>query len=245
MHDKNPLIGPSGSGARVDNAFVVFATGNRLKFSEDMLNRTVSIRLEVKGDVTRRSSTIGDPKNEYLPANEDRIRAELLGIIAAWDAAGRPPFTGDTRNKGPWASAIGGMLELAGFGQFLANDRERRTADDPISEALATLGSAYPDEWLTATDWSARIAALGFTKVLIKVHDRESNSGRARGTGLVLSDREDVELTEVTEAERMTLRVQKSRARFKGKGRNPLPVRSPDARAGRIRRRVEYRIREA
>ena len=216
VHDPRPALGASGRGSArtIDNHLVVFTTGNRTQFSEDMMNRAVSIRLEAKGDLSSRTPAIGNPKHEYLPQHRDEIRAELLGMIQSWVVAGQPRFKGVHHNCNAWAELIGGILQHAGYEHFLENQLERKTADDPITEALGRLGSESPDQWHTATTWSGHIAALGLTKTLISVNNRDSTDGRARATGIVLTDKPDVPLAFVSEDEKLTLCVRRARKRF-------------------------------
>lgn len=93
LHDPEPVLSATGvNGLRMHNHFVVAATANEGRFSEDLVNRSVQIRLEVTGDLAKRKSPIGDPKNDFLPRNRDRIVGELRGMIERWKAAGwKPP----------------------------------------------------------------------------------------------------------------------------------------------------------
>lgn len=218
LHDPEPLLSATGvKGLQVHNHFVVAATANEGRFSEDLVNRSVPIRLEVTGDLTKRKSPIGDPKNDFLPRNRDRIVGELRGMIERWKAAGcpldenakHPSFT-------PWAKTIGGILMVNEFPSFLANLVERRSEDDPVRRELARLGACYPNVWSTSADWATRIAKLGLTKQLIPVADQDTSDGRTRGAGVVLSNHAGEALTAETEDEVVGLVLSKARRRFDG-----------------------------
>lgn len=218
LHDPEPTLSATGvKGLRVHNHFVIAATANEGRFSEDLVNRSVQIRLEVTGDLAKRKSPIGDPKNDFLPRNRARIVGELRGMIERWKAAGCPL---DENAKHPsfsdWAKTIGGILMVNEFPSFLANQTERRSEDDPVRRGLAQLGVSYPDVWSTSADWATRIAKLGLTKLLIPVADQDTSDGRMRGAGVVLSNHVGEALTVETENEAVTLVLSKARRRFDG-----------------------------
>ena len=219
MHEEEPtLYSPGTRGPiRLAGHVVVTATVNEGRFSPDLLNRAVMIRLEATGDVARRASPIGDPKREFLPQNLDRIDGELRGMVEAWKAAGQPPDEAARHPSFPeWARQVGGMLMVSGFKSFMANAVTRRTEDDAVRRALATLGAEYPGEWTRTEDWAERVAKLGLTKSLIPAADQDSVAGRVRGMGLVLTNHVGETLTAETENELITLSLQKARRRFDG-----------------------------
>ncbi len=219
LHESEPLLASPGtkSPIRVHNHFVIAATANEGRFSEDLMNRSVPIRLEATGDLVKRKSPIGDPKKKFLPQNRDRIDAELRGMVEKWKVAGCPL---DENAKhvsfSDWARTIGGILMVSGFKDFLANQNERRSEDDPLRRSLACLGANYSNYWFTASEWSSRVAKLGLTKQLIPVADRDTSDGRARGIGVVLSNHAGETLTTETDDESITLVLQKARRRFDG-----------------------------
>lgn len=144
----------AGEPIRIKNKYVVTLNTNDGALSPDLLNRSLPIHLAPVGDIQERQSPIGNPKLEFLPQNRERIEAELHGMIERWIEAGSPE---DTDVKYPmigWARTIGGILKVNGFHGFLANYGMRKSADDPIREALAILGAAKPDEALKPMDWA-------------------------------------------------------------------------------------------
>ncbi|MFK8112247.1 MAG: hypothetical protein AB8B91_08585 [Rubripirellula sp.] len=115
-----------------------------------------------------------------------------------------------------WAQTIGGILDVSGFSNFLGNYGERRTADDPLREALGILGCAHHDEWMRPQDWADVIAKLGLTKRLIPTGDQDTPAGRRRGTGVVLSAHRDETFLFETESTLLELKLLKCRKRFNG-----------------------------
>jgi hypothetical protein len=190
IHDPEPSLYAPGAGSPVSIPahFVTAVTANQAVFSEDLMNRSVSIRRELRGDPALRQSAIGDPKHEYLPRNRDRIDAELWGMVERWKAAGRPL---DLMVRHPfleWAQTVGGILKVSGFTHFLANRVEHRTADDPVRRALALIGAEYPGVRCTATEWTPRIVGLGLVEALIPRADRGSAVARALGAGVTFAN---------------------------------------------------------
>lgn len=218
--DPKPFLFSTGTGQPVwcPNAFVLGLSMNFGMLSEDLMNRGLPIHLAPTGDVAHRRSPIGNPKLEYLPTHRELIGAELRGMVERWNQAGRPldnsihhPFTECMRT-------IGGILQVNGFSDFLGNLRTRRTADDPVRRALGLLGTARPGDFLKPSVWAIEVARLGLVKALIPEADRDSESGRARGTGVVLSAHRDETFEVETDDVRLTLKLEKRRARFDGEG---------------------------
>lgn len=216
--DPEPQLFSTGTGAalRVRNDFVLAISTNFGSVSEDILNRAMSIHLNPVGNIADRDSPIGNPKLEFLPANREKIAAELWGMVERWKAAGQP-LDEDVRHPfGPWAKVIGGILRVSGFNDFLTNYGNRKTADDPIRRGLGILGSSQPDVWLGSGEWSKLAVDLGLEKAVIPAADHGTDAGRKRGIGVVLSNHRDETLVVETETGTITLRLEKERRRWGG-----------------------------
>jgi hypothetical protein len=216
LTDPAPLLYSPGRGdpVRVQNHQVVAISTNYGTVSEDLMNRALPIHLTPVGDVYRRKSPVGNPKLEYLPANRERIEAELLGMVERWREAGSPldttvqhPFTG-------WAQTIGGILHVNGFTDFLANYAARKTADDPVRRALGQMGARWPDEWLRVDEWARTVVTLGLAKAVVPPADQENDVSRARGIGVVLSAHIEETFVVETDDGNLTLKLEKARRRF-------------------------------
>jgi hypothetical protein len=178
------------------------------------MNRALPIHLNPLGNVADRQSPIGNPKLEFIPTHREDIAAEARGMIERWKAEGSP-LDEDVRHPfSMWAKTVGGILKVNGFTDFLANYGHRKTADDPLREGLGILGAACHGDWLRADDWSDQIAELGLTKRVIPPGDQDSNAGRRRGAGVVLSAHRGETFFAQTEQERLTLQLQRKRSRF-------------------------------
>ncbi|WP_437222666.1 hypothetical protein SH661x_002885 [Planctomicrobium sp. SH661] len=198
------------------NDLVFALSTNEGSLSEDLMNRSLPIRLNPVGNVADRSSPIGNPRYDFLPRYRDEIAAELRGMIELWREHGKPldfsvkhPFTA-------WAQAIGGILKVNDFKDFLRNYVSRKTADDPIRRGIALLGAHKPGEWLSATTWAENVQELGLQRQLIAKGSRENDQSRAREIGIVLTSHREETFEIETDAEKMVLRLEKKRARFHG-----------------------------
>lgn len=184
LTEERPVLHATGTGpdCRRWNHWVVAMTTNNGVVSTDLMNRALPIHLTPKGDVGSRASPIGNPRYDYLPANRDRIAAELRGMVARWDEAGRP--LGDARghSRTNWAKTVGGILAVNGYTDFLGNLATRRTSDDPVRSALALLASVLPRtvRWMTPSYLAGAVAEFGLTGRLIPSSDRESSASRER-----------------------------------------------------------------
>jgi hypothetical protein len=216
LTDPEPFLFSAGAGPaeRRHNDIVVAITTNEGTLSEDLLNRALPIHLNPVGDVAHRSSPIGNPKLEFLPANRDRIQAELRGMIERWKVEGKPLDDQVKHPFGPWAQRVGGILMVNGFTKFLANYGMRKTADDPVRRGLGLLGVVRRDEWLRPAEWAALTRDLGLVKDVIPVADRETHKGHERGMGVVLSSHIEETFSVETEDNRLVLRLERKRRRF-------------------------------
>jgi hypothetical protein len=216
LTDPEPLLFSTGTGGptRRRNNLVLAISTNSGSLSEDLLNRALPIHLTPKGDVASRRSAIGNPKYDYLPAFRERIEAELRGMVERWKAAGRPPDEEVQHPFTQWSRIIGGILKLAGFHDFLQNYATRRTIDDPVRAGLGLLGAASPNKWLTATEWAQVVVDVGVIQATIPAADRNSDEGRARAIGKVLSAHEGETFIAQTEDQTLTMRLEKRRFRL-------------------------------
>ena len=215
--DPEPLLFSTGTGPAVRrrNDLVLAISTNYGSVSEDILNRSLPIHLSPVGLINDRVSLIGNPKLEYLPENRNSIAAELRGMIERWRQAGCPL---DHRVRHPfsvWAKTIGGVLSANGFSDFLANYGTRKVSDDPLRHGLALLGAKmHGEEWHRTEDWARLIVREGLTKQLIACGDRDSGEGLKRGTGAVMARHREEIFTVETEAEALSLKLERHRGRF-------------------------------
>jgi hypothetical protein len=132
------------------NKMSVIALGNNVEVTGDMPRRTVLIRLSSGLDRPEmRTGFRHDDLRLWVTNNRARMIEALLTILRAWHAAGRPRSNARLGSFDTWATMIGGALENAGVGGFLANAqemRERSATDDSDMEAhLEEVGEVLGD----------------------------------------------------------------------------------------------------
>jgi hypothetical protein len=141
-------------------------------------------------------------------------------MIDRWRVAGMPLDTTVKHPMKPWAQTVGGILLVNGFKGFLQNQRRRRTADNPITEALGILGASCSNKPLRPRDWASLVLKEGLEKDLISSNDRGTERGRERGVGVVLSRHVGETFQVTTEMKTMLLRLDGGNRRWTP-GENP------------------------
>ena len=184
------------------------------------MNRALSIHLAPKGDVQNRRTPIGNPKLEFLPQNQERIEAELRGMIERWKQAGCPLDESVKHPMTPWARTIGGILKVFGFTDFLANYHTRRLADDPLREALGILAASKPGQALRPHEWAKAAVEQGLAKTLFPSHERDTEKGRERAMGVLLSRHLEETFEATTDTKRLRVQLDGGFRRWV-KGANP------------------------
>lgn len=222
MTNSEIILASPGSGDPVHlaNSSVTILNTNDGRLSEDLHNRSLPIHLAPRGSIHDQESPIGNPKLEFLPDNRYRIEAELRGILDRWRVAGMPLDKTVKHPMKPWAQTVGGILLVNGFKGFLQNQRRRRTADNPITEALAILGASCPNKPLRPGEWASLVLNEGLEKDLISSNDRGTERGRERGIGVVLSRHIGETFQVTTEMKTMLLRLDGGNRRWTP-GENP------------------------
>ena len=215
------LASPSvGESLTLENRFVAILNTNDGAMSTDLMNRALTTCLAPKGNVQDRPSPIGNPKLEFLPQNLEKLEAELRWMVERWKEAGRPLDDSVRHPMTPWARTVGGILRVNGFNDFLGNYGNRKTADDPIREALATIGAARPDKALRPAEWAKLTVEQGFAKTIFSPVERDTEKGRQRGIGVVLKRHIDETFEARTENKILRLRLIGGNRRWL-EGKNP------------------------
>jgi hypothetical protein len=132
---------------RVPQRSVWMATGNNLKTRGDMPRRVYWIRLDAQiAQPWRRADYAIKDLRGYTRAHRGELLAALLTLLRAWYAAGCPapdcPVMGSFEE---WQRVIGGTLQNAGVGGFLANMDEMYETGD----TEATMWEAFLTAWRT------------------------------------------------------------------------------------------------
>jgi hypothetical protein len=123
-------------------------TSNNAKLSTDLVSRSVSIRIDAQVEHPSERGGFRHPELQaYAAENRGRLIAAACTMIQAWIFAGRPPMKVQPPSRfSAWARVVGGILEHAGIGGFLANSKELRRSADVAREALR----AFVSDWAHA-----------------------------------------------------------------------------------------------
>lgn len=130
------ILGVSENFVR-PNDVIWSLTMNQTKVSPDLMSRGLPIRLAYEGPPEARVFTGPDPIG-FARDNRLGILAELAGFVVRWTQAGRPDG-GRSHRCHRWAKIIGGILEVNGFPDFLANYEEASGTFNAELEDLSVL----------------------------------------------------------------------------------------------------------
>lgn len=132
-----------GSHALPDlpNDTTVILTGNNVNASGEIAKRLVPIHLEAQDARPQDRTDFPHPDPvAYARANQRRTLAALVGMVRAWDTAGRPEFRGVVfGGYEGWVRIVGGILKVAGSKTFLGQLRTWQDAADEFGAEATTL----------------------------------------------------------------------------------------------------------
>lgn len=115
------LLGQSAI-VHVPNLAVWIGTGNNVSLSGEMAKRTVPIGLlPTDADPHLRTEFVHPDLRAYVLANRDGILTTLIGMVTAWDRAGRPQGSIRVGGFEGWSAIVGGVMAHAGYDQWMAN----------------------------------------------------------------------------------------------------------------------------
>lgn len=172
-----------------ENSHFFLITANGIECSRDIVTRSVIINLYYEGDPRKRSFSIPDLKAFARQHREDLL-AELLGMVERWKLAGMPLSDVSSRFVAQgWAPIIGGILQVCGEEDFLANQGEAEAAMDPflrefrdlVEEVVKDRPGERPK---TPADWAV---AAGTHKALGFNDDTKSIKSKATKMGMLIS----------------------------------------------------------
>ena len=119
----------------------ILITGNGLQTSPDLRRRTLMCELFIQ--CLRPEDRVY--KKSLDPVRIKELRPQILaacwGLVAAWDAAGRPGSSLTSASFGRWADVVGGIVEFAGWACPLAAPKVTTAGDTDVSD-IAELHSA-------------------------------------------------------------------------------------------------------
>jgi len=143
-----------------DNDVTVYLTGNECTTSTDINHRCLFVDLFVAEAAIqdRKVPRVIDDAWLLDWKNRRKILSALWAIVRAWDQAGRPRATGKLRNGFErWCGIMGGMVEVAGFGDALGEveiDGAGDTQDRDLRLLVEALALEGYEKGLTTYEFS-------------------------------------------------------------------------------------------
>ena len=132
------ILGQSTNMTR-PNDLLWIVTMNDTKTSPDLVSRGLPIRLFFEGNPGERQ--FGQDPLVFAATHRSELLGELAGMVVRWVQAGRPRF-GHRHRCAEWAAVIGGILQVNGLPEFLANMNEAAGDFNAELEGLAALAEA-------------------------------------------------------------------------------------------------------
>ncbi len=105
-------------------------TGNNLRPSGDMVRRCYLIRIDPEMERPELREDFKYQQPEWTYEHRAELAAALLTLARAWVVAGRPePDTPTLGSFEEWCRVVGGILQYAGYEDFLGNQGELRDTE--------------------------------------------------------------------------------------------------------------------
>jgi hypothetical protein len=126
------------------------ATGNNVALSDEMLRRTVHIRLDagVERPEERAGFRHGDLM-AWVRCNRAALLSACVSLAQAWIDAGMPSGSGTLGRYERWVEVMGGILELAGIRGFLTNRENLYGNADADTREWTSLCKAWWEQHAT------------------------------------------------------------------------------------------------
>ena len=177
-----------GQSSLVDapNGAVIVATGNNPKTTGEIAKRTVPIRLESDVDQPELRTNFRHPDISQHAIEQRRLVLEcLVGAVLNWLDARQPRGTVPMGGFDRWAYVVGGVLQNAGFSEWLGNATTWRDATDDYSADLHT----FVESWMRFPAYSTPAELVVVARdagVFPKALDRPTERGQQTAIGSIL-----------------------------------------------------------
>ncbi len=152
---------------RAENSHIFCLTANTPDVSRDIVTRSNVINLYYQGNPTRRKFLITDPE-QYAIEHRDQLLGELIGMVERWKAEGMPRAATASRfNKKGWGNIVGGILDVCGEPDFLANAEQSAAQLDVSRRQFVELLDLLADK--PKLTWCAKeLAQLATSQSLLR-----------------------------------------------------------------------------
>ena len=135
------------------NGLTVVGTGNNVSATGEISKRIVPIMLQspLESPESRQDFRHPDIRG-HVENDRERILGALLGLIQAWRLAGRPTSRRAFGGFERWTAVTGGVLDVAGYPDHLANLTAWRGGSDEFSVELQAFVAAWQAKY--AREWA-------------------------------------------------------------------------------------------
>ena len=159
-----------------ENNATIFATGNNLNIGTDVMQRflTIDLNIEEANVQDRQVKNIIDDVWLSHPQNRHRILSALWSLVRYWNKAGRPKASGKPYlGFEQWGNTIGGIVEHAGLGNILERPTLTNAGDTESSDMNELVDHLSRD--------IKRRAEYTFQQVVNIMHDHELVAWKLKG----------------------------------------------------------------
>lgn len=163
-------------------------TANNPTFSNEIARRTIRIRLEPATDKPwLRSNFKIDDLREYVKFNRSSFCYAALILIQSWITAGKPkPDIKPLGTFESWSYVIGGILQHAGYTDFMANALEFYETADIESEGWKALCHSWYEKHQSTQILTRDILSLTQNIDSLSIYGKTDDS-RLKSLGRMLS----------------------------------------------------------
>lgn len=141
------LLG-SSSAPSIVNGLTVVGTGNNVHATGEIAKRIVPIRLLPDTATPEERQNFRHPDLVgYVTAERERVLGALMGLLAHWRTSGRPLHRGGFGGFERWTAVVGGILNAAGYPEWLGNMSEWRGGADDSTQEHAALVREWHERW--------------------------------------------------------------------------------------------------
>ncbi len=165
---------------KIDNRVQWAATGNNLRFTGEMLRRTIPARIDVgmeHPEMRLPSAFRHADLRTWAKQNRGELLWAVLTLVRNWFAQGAPRFNdralGSFEN---WSQIVGGVLAAAGIEGFLAGRELFADSGDTESAAFRTFINAWFDVFQSKPVTVNDLITLAKTHLALAEEDRSSRT---------------------------------------------------------------------
>lgn len=186
------VLGSTNDTSMVNDRLWIM-TGNNMVLGGDLDRRVVWTMIDPGVERPEDRTGFAIPNlGEHVERHRDAILGDLLTMLAAWDAAGRPTGEPTSDSFGTWVAAVRGIHEVCGVpGTFDHVDSRSETVDPDAEEAAAFLEAI--EERFGVTAWTVK-------DVTAAMVDPGSNSWNDRAAEQIKRDDQGKALSETLPA---------------------------------------------